>query len=221
MRTGLIFCALTLAALMMPVETEEVNKFISDLRVGGPGVREGSAWALGLISDPKAVDPLIQTLNDSDDHVRSTSAVALGDIGDLRAVYPLILALNDSNSDVRMYAARALGEIGDPRATDPLIAALKDEDDGVRAVAAHSLGRIGDLKAIEPLTSLLNDTVSSHADTDQHVRMNAAWALGEISNSRTSDVLYRWSVSRNGTAWEPQISSMIHRQLPERYITKL
>ncbi len=215
MRPGLIFCALMLATLMMPVEADEVDKFISDLSVGDPGVREGSAWALGLISNPKAVDPLIRTLNDSDDEVRSSSAVALGDIGDPRAVYPLILALNDSNSDVRMYAAWALGEIGDPRATDPLIASLDDEDDGVRAVAAHSLGRIGDPKAVEPLTSLLNDTGYRHADTDQHVRMNAAWALGEISNSRTSDVLYEWGVSRNQTACEPHIISMIPGQLSE------
>ena len=76
---------------------------------------------LGKIGDPRAVEPLIDALQD------------------------------DAFANVRGRAAEALGEIGDPRSVEPLIAALNDEDWLVRGRAARALGKIGDLRAIEPL----------------------------------------------------------------------
>lgn len=85
--------------------------------------------ALGRISDPRAVEPLIQAFDEcrySDDVAGGSIAYALGEIGDQRAVKPLIKTLKHPNAYTRRKAATALGMIGDPRAIEPLISALGD-----------------------------------------------------------------------------------------------
>ena len=92
--------------------------------------------ALNKMKDVKAVDPLIQILNDKNPEVRSSAAIILGDIGDKKEVEPLILALKIAVSNlVRGAAARALGKIGDVRAVEPLTRALSDPDRYARLVA--------------------------------------------------------------------------------------
>lgn len=86
--------------------------------------RSCAAEALANIGISKAVDPLIQSLNDENVAVRRESAKALGRIKDEKAVEPLIKVLKDSNYKVRADAATALKEIGDERAVAPLIEVL-------------------------------------------------------------------------------------------------
>jgi hypothetical protein len=121
---------------------------------------------LGEIKAPRAVEPLIATLYDTDSGVRLRVAWALGEIKDPRAVERLIAALNDASPYVRNAAAAALGKINDPLVVDPLIAALKDPDSTVSRTAAKALGRINDPRAVEALSATRNDTVS-------HVRQGA------------------------------------------------
>ena len=71
-------------------------------------VRWYTARALGEIKDPRAVEPLIAALKDTDKDVRQAAAEALGKIGDPRAVEPLIAALKDAEWHVRKAAAKAL-----------------------------------------------------------------------------------------------------------------
>lgn len=98
MRLSLIFPALAaLAALVMPVTADRVGDLILDLKFGTPGVRSEAAHALGEIGDARAVDPLIDALQDEDRRVRERAARALGKIGDARAVGPLIEALKNEN----------------------------------------------------------------------------------------------------------------------------
>tara|TARA_B000000460_G_C21378590_1_gene332805 strand:+ start:406 stop:630 length:225 start_codon:yes stop_codon:yes gene_type:complete len=49
-------------------------------------VRLHAAEALGKIGDERAVEPLIEALNDEEGHVRRGAAVALGRLGYERAV---------------------------------------------------------------------------------------------------------------------------------------
>jgi HEAT repeat protein len=103
-----------------------------------------AAEALGEIGDKRAVDPLIEALNDKKPLIRWKAAEALGEIKDKRAVDPLIEALKGEDEDwcVRKTAAEALGKIGDKRAVEPLIEALKDEDRYVRETARKVLEKI-------------------------------------------------------------------------------
>jgi HEAT repeat protein len=169
-------------------------------------VRRAAARALGQVGDPRAVEPLIATLEHwGDADVRKAAAEALVKIG-APAVEPLIAALKDEVEWVRKAAAWALVKIGAP-AVEPLIAALKDGDKGVRRAAAEVLDelkwqpgcdeagayywttkrqwnecvKIG-APAVEPLSAALKDW-------DADVRRAAAWALGQIGDARAVEPL--------------------------------
>ena len=75
------------------------------------GVRWYAAWALGKISDPRAVEALVEALKDKGKLVRRYASEALGKIGDSRAVEALVEALEDEDKDVRRYASEALVKI--------------------------------------------------------------------------------------------------------------
>ena len=72
-------------------------------------VRGLTALSLGIIKDPRTVEPLFAALKDKDKEVRGATALALGEIKDTRAIEPLIALLKD-NEEIRMEAAWALGE---------------------------------------------------------------------------------------------------------------
>ena len=112
-------------------------------------IRASAAIALGIIGDAKAVEPLIEALNNENKDVRGIAAIILGQIGDAKAFKPLIVALNDESEVVRWDVAIALGIMGDAKAVEPLLKVLKDENKDVRREAARALGKIGDAKAVE------------------------------------------------------------------------
>ena len=157
-------------------------------------MRKAAAQALGNIADPRAVEPLINTLKDEDLYVRKAAAQALGNTADPRAVEPLINTLKDEDLSVREAAAdalimlgepavKALGNIGDPLAVDLLIAFLEDDRWSVRKAAAEALGVIGDPQAVEPLIAALKDAV------DFYETEAVAHALGTIGDPRAVESL--------------------------------
>jgi HEAT repeat protein len=87
--------------------------------------RVAAAWALGIIADPLAVEPLCAALNDKDAGVREAAAHSLGGIGDVRAVEPLIAAVKDRIVVVRRAAVGALERMDDPRSVRALEAARR------------------------------------------------------------------------------------------------
>jgi len=82
------------------------------------GMRIEAAKALGWLSDPKAVDPLINALKDDGPMVRASSAWALGKLGDERAIDPLLALLDDKNSTVVLTSLNALGSFGNQKVVD-------------------------------------------------------------------------------------------------------
>ena len=68
------------------------------------------AQALGTIKSEKAVNPLIERLEDEDADVRSAVARALGAIKNEKAVDPLIERLEDEDADVRSAALSGLAQ---------------------------------------------------------------------------------------------------------------
>jgi len=63
---------------------------------------------LGELGDTRAVEPLINALNDENSWVRQSAASALGNIGDTRAEEPLKKASNDEDNEVQKIATKAL-----------------------------------------------------------------------------------------------------------------
>lgn len=104
--------------------------------------KRGICDIFGIMGDPRAVNPLIQLLDDLDVSVRRKAATALIKVNNKEAVDPLCSALTDSDFKVRLRVVEALGKIGDPRAIDPLIKSSQDSDT-VGKESIKALNKIG------------------------------------------------------------------------------
>ncbi|MBI5669152.1 MAG: HEAT repeat domain-containing protein [Chloroflexi bacterium] len=155
--------------------------------------RKYTAWALGKLKDPRAVDELIKVLHDrihddsEDDYVVDEPDVetieaaiwALTEIGDLQAIEPIIQRLLEGDY---WQEGEFLAKWGEP-ALKLLLDALNNDDDSIRGYAASLLGEMGDSRAVEPLINLLQN------DRSDRVRHHAAYGLGELRDPRAYDAL--------------------------------
>jgi hypothetical protein len=66
-----------LAAFIIPVVADDVDRWIQDLKDPIPSVREAAAVALGQLNDTHAVGPLTQALQDENEGVRQAASQAL------------------------------------------------------------------------------------------------------------------------------------------------
>jgi len=146
-----------------------------------PEVRQYAAYLLGNAKNPRAIQPLIESLADFDKSVREQATLALSNIGKA-AIEPLAEAMKEPKWETRYRAAEALGRIADEKAVRPLIAGLKDSRDHVRYMAAKGLHQIGDSDAVEPLIILLKDE-------NTYVRTMAAHTLGALGGKKVKTAL--------------------------------
>lgn len=138
--------------------------------------RQAAARALGDIRDPRALEGLLEAMDDSDPIVRGAAALAMVSFRkDPRVFEKLIAALKDDDFTVRGEAALALGRLEDDRVFDPLINALRNGRPELREKAATALGEMGDLRAIDELR------VSMMRDEKAEVRMSAQKALAAMA----------------------------------------
>ena len=129
------------------------------LKEGDVKIRRDAAKVLGNLnsaSGGRAIQPLIEALNDKDKKVKLNVIHSLIRIGDNQAVEPLINLIKDKDdeSEIRKYAILALGKLGDNQAVEPLIKLGKDEIDFSRSVI-YSLIDLADdhyMKMGEPET---------------------------------------------------------------------
>ena len=139
--------------------------------------------ALELTRSKKAVQPLINYLNDDDSFIVSRAVFSLGEIGDARA-YDHLEELFKKNhlqgSCAPEDTIEALGKLGDKKAVPLLINALNSGEHLYSSAVA--LGRLKDPKAVDSLLILLTH------DNDDVVRavMNS---LGEIRDVKAVDPL--------------------------------
>jgi HEAT repeat protein len=146
-----------------------------------PEVRQYAAYLLGKAKNPRAIQPLVESLADFDKAVREQATLALSSIGKA-AIEPLAEAMKEPKWETRYRAAEALGKIADEKAVRPLIAGLRDSRDHVRYMAAKGLHQIGDSDAVEPLIILLQDE-------NVYVRTMAVHTLGALGGKRVREVL--------------------------------
>jgi HEAT repeat protein/CheY-like chemotaxis protein len=151
---------------------------LSGLGDSRAGVRQTHIRSLGEQGDPRAVEPLIATLQDQNPPVRQAACEALGMLGERRALKPLLGALADGDRNVRQAAAWALGELGDEKAVQHLSGALRDDDTYVQRTAIRSLGKIWDLPALIKL-----------GDEDRYVGWEGARELTDLADPRTVEPL--------------------------------
>lgn len=103
------------SVIYLPKE-EAFSALLPNLADKSEMVRRETAYALGKVQNPKAVEPLIRLFQkDKILEVRNASIVALGEIGDASAIELLTSVFrqkpNDDNEFLRRSAARSIGQI--------------------------------------------------------------------------------------------------------------
>ena len=117
------------------------------LRGLGDRYRHSAVEGLGLLAEPRAVEPLLELLEEQlagkPSPISALMAEALGRIGDPRAVDLLRRALAESHLvELRCKAATALGQLGAVEAAGDLRALLDQPSLELRAAAAAALDRL-------------------------------------------------------------------------------
>jgi hypothetical protein len=194
-----------LAAPDLPTVLESIGKLAENpdpravapliqlLRQGPPDdVTHSAIQALGAISDPEAVDVLIEYMRHRRARVRRLAVQSIAQIRDPRVAdkvnEALRSALRDSNDRVRGAAATAIGEHGDRGAMDLLFLAFE------RNVpeAAVSIGKLGGAAEAERLGGFLGrrqlseilpgfDEFLRRADFGEDAKINIIHKLEEIA----------------------------------------
>ncbi len=173
-----------------------VGKLIHVLSHSKVETRIKAAEALGWIGsdiglDAKAIDGLIQGLQDHDPGVRAQVAAALGAMGSARSlegkvIDAIVAGLGDTDTEVRAKAAEALGRVSgrnslDDRAIQALAGALKDSDSNVRDSTQQALGIVGK-PAIGTLIGFLQDS-------DEDVQKRVGDVLTQIGHPAVASLL--------------------------------
>ncbi len=163
----------------LPPETPNIDGAIALLESDDHQVRQFVAYLLGQVRDPRAVDPLIQTLHDPHVGVRGAAANALGNLRAKRALPYLRPLLKDPNPQLIVWVAFALTMLGDDQ-FDLIVRALQSDDVDVRRSGVLAMRQLGDPRAIEPLRQLRGDH-ARRFETDTTVEAaatNALFSLG-------------------------------------------
>jgi HEAT repeat protein len=119
-------------------------------------VRLKSVYALGQLGDIRAIEAIIERLDDPVQDVQWTAREILEGFGQ-EALPDLIHALTSESMQVRELAASLLGDIADNSAVDPLIAAVETENWQVRFAIVEALGKIGDVRALPVVKRMADD----------------------------------------------------------------
>ena len=168
---------------VVSAQQADISTHLQQLNHKDVPVRLYGAYALGVIGDEQAVQPLIKLLNDSDLYVRVAAIDALGEIGHSTAVKSLNGLLEDENYLIRAHAARALTKIvPEAEQTHQIKRYTKDLSDPARSIR---------LRALKALISLQPDLATVYrrrlaiidlTDADETIRANSAVELASIGD---------------------------------------
>lgn len=106
-------------------------------------VRSACAAVLTGTRDPRAVDALLDALDDPNESVRHLAITALGQV-ETRKATPRLLALLDkpnTSYGIKRAALKALGRLGDPKAIGPLLGYFERTWDGAAQQALWDMRR--------------------------------------------------------------------------------
>jgi len=161
-------------------------------------VQRNIVWALGLIKNKSAVEPLIKRLETEDPELKREIILALKMIGNKQAV-PVLkeILLKNKNPYVRFDAARALGSIDNTDSVYTLIRAMKSNGSWlVKGACAEALGKRGDNRAAKALKELLNTDAGK---ISSWARDRAALALSKIGEGGIDALVSSLGASRTST----------------------
>lgn len=136
--------------------TPDIEGAIGLLSSPDPQLRQFVAYLLGQAGDSRAIEPLIDALQDEHVGVRGAAANALGNIGDPAAVPYLIPLLRHTNPQLVVWAAFALTRLGRD-SFDVLESMMQAKDVDVRRSTILAFQQLGDQRAIPLLLAVSRD----------------------------------------------------------------
>ncbi len=142
-------------------------------------IRQAAAETLGRLRDPRALQPLIDALDEDSNAIRRSAVDGLGWMRDPRAYEAIVPLLEDPDRHIRRRTVFALSRINDPRAIEPLKRLIQDEDHDVRNATLRVLRRLGAVDAL----------ITAMSDERVDVRYNSAIALGRLADASACPVL--------------------------------
>lgn len=154
-----------------PQPTPDIEGAIGLLSSPDPQLRQFVAYLLGQAGDSRAIEPLIDTLQDEHVGVRGAAANALGNIGDPAAIPYLIPLLRHNNPQLVVWAAFALTRLGRD-SFDVLENMMRGDDVDVRRSTILAFQQLGDQRAIPLLLMVTQDDAK---------RFSADSTLGEAA----------------------------------------
>lgn len=168
---------------------DNFDKNVADLKSNNAKIRAQAVYLLGKSSQSAAVPHLIMAAKDRSSEVRQKVAGALGKIGDSRGISTLISLMDDTEKDVRMTAGAGLKFIGEA-AVYPLIREADKSDKEKKRLITFTLGLIKSPKSLPFLEKLA-------ATEDLDVQWSAIWAMGEIGENSSIEVISRITLESN------------------------
>jgi HEAT repeat protein len=163
------------------VDTAVFRGLGTTLRDEQAGIREESAYAIGILGGAGMVKDLVAALQDPEASVRAAAATALGKVGAPEEGKALIPLLADSSTTVRNRALQAIGVLR-VRDAGPALRELFEQNRrrelGTRVLA--SLSRIGDPAQADLFRELLSSN-------DPEQRRLAIEGLGRVADTSMLD----------------------------------
>src|SRR5262245_25578085 len=155
-----------------------ISDWAKRLNDDDPSKRLDAVKSFGESNDPKAIDYLIQAVNDPDPRVEAKAVDYLGRLHAADSTMFLIQKLFTvgTRDRLRQRIVMTLGKIGDPRASKPLLQYVsQDVNPDIRGAGIFALGEIADKSISEELQRF------SDGQSDPRLKRLASEALAKVS----------------------------------------
>jgi len=169
-----------------PQSSQKLDEAVRKVNSDDPDERLEGVKSLGeMEGESRAVEYLMQAVNDLDQRVRVKAIDTLGNVKAKDATPFLVqqLFLRDTDVATRQHILAALGKIGDKRATTSLLDIVARDGDPARGNAIFALGDIGDPAALLPLRALAQN------GKDESLRRLAQEAVRKIEQRPAPEVV--------------------------------
>lgn len=156
--------------------------------------RIASAETLGILGDPAAINPLLESLEDDDEDLAMASIVALGRIGDEKAIPGLISTLQRESWTLKFQAIKILGEMRASRAFVDLLKLLDEDTLDLKIHIIKAIARTSHLRCY--------DELKRRFDKEKELEPRLAYieALAELGNPEIINELIKLTKADN--IWE-------------------
>jgi HEAT repeat protein len=155
-----------------------LSDWVRRLDANDPTKRLDAVKSLGECNDPKAIEYLIQAVNDPDPRVEAKAVDYLGKLHAADSTPFLIQKLFTvgTRDRLRQRIVMTLGKIGDPRASRPLLQYVsQDVNPDIRGAGIYALGEMADQSIGDDLKRFIEE------QDDPRLKRLATEALTKVS----------------------------------------